>query len=190
VRRLLLRRVRISQGGTGCRLLLEIFATGNVKNGMLLVITTLSVGITFDAQTYTYQCDAEFPNITWNGYHNVVETETSACDSDALSQWFPYYTSGHTEAYPSSAKPLPGSCRYFKCSLHCSPTTSRFVVCCDPSPSPLSPPPLSTSPVSPPPLSPPRSTPTRTIVVASISVGTLLIASACCWFSIRRFHEE
>lgn len=175
---------------------------------VLLLFPTLAVGITFDAQTYTYQCDAVFPNITWNGYHNVVETETSACDSDALSQWFSYYSSGHTESFPISAKPTPGSCRYFKCSLHCTPTTARFAVCCDPSPSPLSPPPILSSP-SPvpaplsflppppsPPLSPlppppspppsPLSTTSRTVVVISISIGTLLVACVCCWVSMRR----
>ena len=157
----------------------------------MLLLTTLAVGITFDAQTYTYQCDAEFPDITWNGYHNVVETETSACDSDALSQWFPYHSSGHTESYPLAAKPLPGSCRYFKCSSHCSPTTARFAVCCHSFP-PHSPPPL-VSPHSPLPLVSPHSPPltptplsnTRIIVVfASLSI--LILSSICCFVTIQR----
>jgi len=32
---------------------------------------------------------------------------------------------------------LPGQTRYFKCSLHCSPTNARFTVSCPPSPPPV-----------------------------------------------------
>ena len=73
-------------------------------------------------------CEGMMADITWTGYHNIQETETSSCSSDKGSEILGF-RSGVTEQVENLFA-APGKRRYFKCSTHCGVLSARFEVYC------------------------------------------------------------
>ena len=108
-------------------------------------------------------CEGSTLRVTWEGYHNLVETDGAACDGGVLATpSSTYRNAGHVQFFQGLGA-ASGSTRYFKCASHCGdngPDSARFEVSCpSPPPSPHSPSPVPTPPPSPPPPSPPPSVP-------------------------------
>ena len=125
-----------------------------------VMLTTLAkpahnVALTFDGQNHEV-CAGQAVEVTWNGYHNIQETATSACDSsDVGNETLGFYSAGHVRVFvDDELAAAPGQTRYFKCDSHCSSTSARFAVTCSypsPPPSPPSPPDAPVVVESPPP---------------------------------------
>ena len=111
------------------------------------------VNLTFDGHTHEV-CAGQAVEVTWDGNHNIQETETSACDSDDIgTPIVGFYDANYVRVFTNDElAAAPGQTRYFKCDLHCEAT---FAVTCpypSPPPTPPSPPPdapaaVSTAPV-------------------------------------------
>ena len=72
--------------------------------------------------------DADFIRVTWNGYHNIIETETASCSSTELREIEDFGGNGHIDTY-SNMFAQPGQTRHFKCSLHCGDGKTFSVSC-------------------------------------------------------------
>ncbi|AET73376.1 hypothetical protein EMVG_00090 [Emiliania huxleyi virus PS401] len=148
--------------------------------GFLLLGLT-QVEVTFDNRDYEV-CAGEDYVVVWNGYHNLVETATTACDSATLVVLSGYENAGYELNLTSTV--ATGQRQYFKCDAHCVNGAKYSISClADPVVSPFPPfPPPPSSPPSPP--SPPSS-PTSdsggisggviAAIVVSASVAALVI---------------
>lgn len=73
--------------------------------------------------------------ITWDGHHNIMETESAECSSPEIGLKHDYQNLGTIITFPDTGNEdlgaEPGETRYFKCKLHCG-AGSRFEVFCPP----------------------------------------------------------
>jgi hypothetical protein len=154
----------------------DIMHTREMIGFLLLGLT--QVEVTFDNRDYEV-CAGEDYVVVWNGYHNLVETATTACDSATLVVLSGYENAGYELNLTSTV--ATGQRQYFKCDAHCDNGAKYSISClADPVVSSFPPPPS-----SPPLPSSPPSSPTSdsggisggaiAAVVVSASVATLMI---------------
>lgn len=64
-------------------------------------------------------CEGSTLRVTWEGYHNLVETDGAACDGGVIaSPSSTYHNAGHVQFFQGLGA-ASGSTRYFKCASHC-----------------------------------------------------------------------
>ena len=154
----------------------DIMHTREMIGFLLLGLT--QVEVTFDNRDYEV-CAGEDYVVVWNGYHNLVETATTACDSATLVVLSGYENAGYELNLTSTV--ATGQRQYFKCDAHCDNGAKYSISClADPVVSSFPPPPS-----SPPLPSSPPSSPTSdsggisggaiAAVVVSASVAALVI---------------
>lgn len=111
----------------------------NLSRKILLCILYLSLGaavaeiviVDFDNSSVSkvIACAGTSVQVDWGFYHNIMETETAACNSGDIKEWHGDEDAPYSETFATlSAK--PGTTRYYKCSYHCGQTASRFEVSC------------------------------------------------------------
>ena len=93
---------------------------------VLFLLTVSAVDVGFTGQTVE-ACVGDEVTVTWNGHHNIQETESASCDSADLEEVEGYNDAGHVATYNIFAQ--PGETRYFKCGTHCA-SGSKFSVTC------------------------------------------------------------
>jgi len=71
-------------------------------------------------------------NITlvWNGTHDLVETQTAACDSNITQVWLGPKPNGYEQTFTNLGGQFRGQTRYFKSTLECAVDNARFEVFC------------------------------------------------------------
>jgi len=98
----------------------------------LTAFSSHAVEIEFGFNDNVLSCEGDDVTVTWVGYHNLVETSGSACDSDELATVEEVFLfSGEQRTYSNNElTAATGERRYFKCSDHCGATFNRFEVYC------------------------------------------------------------
>jgi len=90
-----------------------------------------SPDIYFGFDNNVLACDGDDVTVLWEGYHNIMETNGSSCDSGDISEVEGYLESGSRRTYSNNELTAsPGERRYFKCSAHCGASSNRFEVYC------------------------------------------------------------
>ena len=77
-------------------------------------------------------CTGDVVSVKWTGYHNIQETNTSSCQSNALgSEIVGFHSSGYEKNFTANELTAdPGQTRYFKCTSHCGASSARFEIYC------------------------------------------------------------
>lgn len=97
----------------------------------LSMISCNAVDVNYGFNDNVEACDGDNVTITWYGYHDIIETTGSDCNSADLVEVKPYQDSGTQLTFSNNELTAsPGERRYFKCSAHCGFTFNRFEVFC------------------------------------------------------------
>ena len=76
-------------------------------------------------------CPGSKIQVEWSGRHNIIETQTSDCDSIDGQEIIGFKNSGFVRLFDrDELTALPGERRYFKSGQHCGKTSARFEVYC------------------------------------------------------------
>jgi len=95
------------------------------------MISCNAVDVNYGFNDNVEACDGDNVTITWYGYHDIIETTGSDCNSADLVEVKPYQDSGTQLTFSNNELTAsPGERRYFKCSQHCGFTFNRFEVFC------------------------------------------------------------
>ena len=76
-------------------------------------------------------CSEDTVRVIWNGTHDLIETKTADCNSEALEVWEDTLQPNNYEKdFTVLGGKYAGHTRYFKCSVHCTATAARFEITC------------------------------------------------------------
>ena len=76
-------------------------------------------------------CSEDTVRVIWNGTHDLIETKTADCNSEALEVWEDILQPKNYEKdFTVLGGKYAGHTRYFKCSVHCTATSARFEITC------------------------------------------------------------
>ena len=80
---------------------------------------TFEVSFPYSPAQQVELCEGQNVRITWEGYHNLIETASADCSSATVQTIESgFFDTGHTQVYTTLGA-QKGTTRYFKCTPHC-----------------------------------------------------------------------